>query len=260
MCRWAAWSGAPIPLEDVVTRPGHSLLSQSRQATECKAGTNADGFGVAWYDRLPTPGLYKSVAPAWSDPNLNHLCRQIRSSVFLAHVRASTGTATSYNNCHPFVVGNWSFMHNGQIGGFGKMRKAVDMLVTDDLYEYRRGATDSEALFLIALGFGLDDDPIGSMSRAVALLTEMATQTGDTPYLRLTACWSDGRRLFAARAASDKFAPSLYIRSNETGTLIVSEPLDDATADWDPVGDNECVIVEDGRIDRKTFSQVRLAA
>ena len=151
-------------------------------------------------------------------------------------------------------------MHNGQIGGFGKMRKAVDMLVADELYEYRRGATDSEALFLIALGFGLEDDPIGAMSRAVVHLTQMATQTGETPYLRLTACWSDGRRLFAARAASDEVAPSLYIRSNETGTLIVSEPLDDATADWEPIGDNECVIVEDGRIDRKTFSLVRLAA
>ncbi|WP_074963679.1 class II glutamine amidotransferase [Aliiroseovarius crassostreae] len=108
----------PIFLEEVVTRPGHSLIAQSQDATECKTATNGDGFGPAWYDARPEPGLYRDIYLAWSDPNLRAVCRQEQSGLFLAHVRASTGSAISRNNCHPFVHENWSFMHNGQFGGF----------------------------------------------------------------------------------------------------------------------------------------------
>ena len=118
MCRWAAYTGAPIFLEEIVSRPGHSLIHQSHCATQCHTAINADGFGIAWYGARPEPGLFRDVLPAWSDPNLKSLTAQVQSHLFLAHVRASTGTATSRNNCHPFTHGRWSFMHNGQVGGY----------------------------------------------------------------------------------------------------------------------------------------------
>ncbi|MGN6303194.1 MAG: class II glutamine amidotransferase, partial [Mesorhizobium sp.] len=114
MCRWAAYLGEPVFLEDIVTAPCHSLIEQSHHALEAKTPTNGDGFGIAWYGDRPEPGLYRDILPAWSDPNLKSLCRQIRSGLFLAHVRASTGGATSRANCHPFILGRWAFMHNGQ--------------------------------------------------------------------------------------------------------------------------------------------------
>jgi hypothetical protein len=126
MCRWAAYRGTPIPLEQIISAPGHSLVEQSQQATQAKTATNGDGFGVAWYGEHPEPGLYRDVLPAWSDCNLKSLARQIRSPLFLAHVRASTGGATSRDNCHPFVNGRWSFMHNGQIAGFEKIRRPME--------------------------------------------------------------------------------------------------------------------------------------
>ena len=46
MCRWAAYAGAPIFLEEIVSRPGHSLIHQSHCATQCHTAINADGFGV----------------------------------------------------------------------------------------------------------------------------------------------------------------------------------------------------------------------
>ncbi|TIV20528.1 MAG: class II glutamine amidotransferase, partial [Mesorhizobium sp.] len=58
MCRWAAYLGNAIFLEDVIAAPSHSLVIQSRQAREAKSPTNADGFGVAWYGDRPEPGLY----------------------------------------------------------------------------------------------------------------------------------------------------------------------------------------------------------
>ena len=49
MCRWAAYIGAPVFLDEIVSKPEHSLIAQSINAHECKTPTNADGFGIAWY-------------------------------------------------------------------------------------------------------------------------------------------------------------------------------------------------------------------
>jgi predicted glutamine amidotransferase len=196
MCRWAAYTGQPIFLEEIISRPGHSLIHQSHCATQCHSAINADGFGVAWYGDRPEPGLFRDIMPAWSDPNLRSLTAQVKSGLFLAHVRASTGTATSRNNCHPFVHGRWSFMHNGQVGGYDGFRRDADMMIPDRLYPHRKGATDSEALFLVAVAEGLDDDPRGALERASARFIRLARDKGAAPHLRMTAALSDGRRLY----------------------------------------------------------------
>lgn len=238
MCRWAAYLGAPIFLSEILTAPAHSLIIQARAATECKTAINADGFGLAWYDKRPEPGLYRDVYPAWSDPNLAALADQVQSPLFLAHVRASTGTATSRNNCHPFVQGRWSFMHNGQVGGFDRFRKSADMLIDDALYPERRGATDSEALFLIASGSGLEDDPRGALEAAVGKLQSMAADHGfPGPLIRCTAALSDGETLYAIRYASDHLAPSLYYQWNDArrGWAVASEPYEEDATEWHAV-------------------------
>ena len=78
MWRWAAYLGEPIYLEDIGSRPGHSLVRQSHGATRCHTPVNADGFGIAWYGDRPEPGLYRDVMPAWSDPNLRSLTATVR--------------------------------------------------------------------------------------------------------------------------------------------------------------------------------------
>src|SRR5690606_7177534 len=55
MCRWAAYLGDEVFLEDIVTAPCHSLIAQSHHALEAKTPTNGDGFGVAWYGTRPEP-------------------------------------------------------------------------------------------------------------------------------------------------------------------------------------------------------------
>jgi predicted glutamine amidotransferase len=232
MCRFLAWVGAPRFVEELVLDQKQSLVAQSRHALIGKTPVNADGFGLAWYAHRETPCLYKDIHPAWSDPNLKQIAHQVKSGLFLAHVRASTGMATSRNNCHPFAVDNWSFMHNGQAGGHEQFRQALDGLIPPHLYGSRFGATDSEAIFLIALGYGLQADPIGAMARAVSDVQALAEAHGTTPYMRFAACWSDGTRLFAARMASDQFAPSLYARACEAGHIVSSEPLDDGRDNW----------------------------
>ncbi|WP_127520372.1 class II glutamine amidotransferase [Mesorhizobium sp. Z1-4] len=235
MCRWAAYRGGAIFLEDIVSAPCHSLVAQSHCAQEAKTATNGDGFGVAWYGERAEPGLYRDILPAWSDPNLRHVCHQVRSHLFLAHVRASTTGATSRDNCHPFVSGNWSFMHNGQIGGFEQIRRRLESSLPDHLYAERHGSTDSELLFLIMLAEGLDRDPHGATQRAVNRVSEAARDAGVEPFVRLTAAFSDGQSLYAVRYASDRFAPTLYLSTGAHGHSLVSEPLDSDGAAWQPV-------------------------
>ena len=256
MCRWAAWIGKETYIEDVVSSPTQSLIEQSRNAMEAKTNINADGFGVSWYHARPEPGLYKNILPAWADPNLRHLVHQVRAGLYMAHVRASTGTATSYNNCHPFIQNNWSFMHNGQVGGYENFRKCADMLLDETLYAQRKGATDSELLFLLAVNLGLAGDPIGAMERAVGQLQTMAEQKGTLPYMRLAACWSDGHQLFAARYASDRFAPTVYWKKCDAGVLLVSEPLDSSEDDWNLLGPGQVLIATKTDVDIRPFTPI----
>ena len=233
MCRWAAYLGRPIFLDEVITKPAHSLVIQSQDATKAKTAINADGFGIAWYGERAEPGLYRDIYPAWSDPNLRALAHQVRSGLFLAHVRASTGTATSRNNCHPFTCGEWSFMHNGQIGGFEGFRKKADMAIPDALYAHRKGATDSEVLFLLMLGQGMDD-PAAALAASVRQLRGLSESYGAMPHMRLSSAFSDGKSLWAARYSSDEIAPSVFYRWSESraGWAVVSEPLETSEGGW----------------------------
>jgi predicted glutamine amidotransferase len=153
-------------------RHRHHALPLACRPEPWRAGSqdrpNGDGFGVAWYGARPEPGLYRDILPAWSDPNLKNLCRQTRSRLFLAHVRAATTGATSRSNCHPFTFGRWSFMHDGQIGNFERLRRRLEGSLPDHLYVERGGTTDSELIFLIMLDEGLDGDPQGAVGRTAA--------------------------------------------------------------------------------------------
>lgn len=235
MCRFLAYLGAPIFLDELVYTPAHSLIHQSLHATEAKTETNGDGFGLGWYGDRSEPGIYHEVLPAWSDQNLRSLCSQIRSGMFFAHVRASTGTALSRSNCHPFRNGTDLFMHNGQIGGYRHLKRQIESALPDSLYEHRLGTTDSEALFLLALANGLRAEPVAAMQRTLAQVQSMLDSAGITEPLRFTSCYTDGETLWAYRWASDDKAPTLYYREEEGGVLVVSEPIDEGARLWNVV-------------------------
>jgi glutamine amidotransferase len=235
MCRWAAWRGAPLFLEDILVKPAHSLIAQSNGARHTASQTHGDGFGVAWYGERPEPGHYRDVLPAWSDRNLKSLAGQIRSPLFLAHVRASTHGATARENCHPFVNGRWSFMHNGHVAEFSRLERRLESHLSNMLYQRREGATDSELLFLLAVQIGLSRDPAGALSAVVALVAEEAAVIGVATTIRLTCAFSDGRTLFGVRYASAGEAPSLFIGEGADGTTLASEPFERPGCEWRPV-------------------------
>lgn len=235
MCRFLAYAGQPILLEQLVAAPAHSLIHQSRHATEAKTGTNGDGFGIGWYGERPEPGMYREVRPAWSDENLRSICAQVRSHLFFAHVRASTGTATSRANCHPFAAGRFLFMHNGQVGGWPIVRRRVEAMIPDELYTARQGTTDSEAILFAAMANGLEDDPVAAIAATLRQVHAMMRASNVREALRFTAALTDGERLWAFRWASDERPATLYWRQDAQGLVVVSEPIDEDGALWQAV-------------------------
>lgn len=235
MCRWLSYSGRPLYLESLLFEPENSLIQQSLHARKTTVTTNGDGFGLGWYGDRNRPGLYREILPAWNDCNLKSLAHQIRSSLFFAHVRASTGTATSRANCHPFSHGSWMFMHNGQVGGYERIRRQLDNMIPDALYPSRQGTTDSELFFYLLFRYGLERDPAGAFQQAVRAVIDVMRAAAIAEPFRMTAALANGSTIFALRFSTDAQPPSLYW-SNMSGDLtVVSEPLDAAADHWNEV-------------------------
>lgn len=256
MCRLTAYIGPEIPLENIVVKPRHSLVVQSREASESKTTVNGDGFGLAWYQDLNEPGLYREVLPAWADSNLSSLCRLLKSRLFLAHVRASTMSESVRTNCHPFTYGQWSFMHNGQIGDFELLKRDLETSLSDILYQARNGTTDSEMFFLLLLNEGLENNPYRAIKTVIDRIINSAKALNLEPFLRLSCVFSDGDSLFGFRYATDQFSPTLYLSRtlDNGGTCLASEPLEGDIHNWQAIRCGTFVKLSPGKSEHKDLS------
>ena len=133
-------------------------------------------------------------------------------------------------------------MHNGQVGSFPGVRRRIEALIPDELYHERAGTTDSEAMFLAALGMGVEQDPVAAVSRMLREAEAAMRAAGNATPLRFTAALTDGRDLWAFRWASDGHAPTLYFRHRPGGLVVVSEPIDENRPDWHEVPQGHCLI------------------
>ena len=71
-----------------------------------------------------------------NNENLGRLSCKIVSPLVFAHVRAAyPGMPVSEQNCHPFQFSRYLWMHNGVIGGFMKIRRALLSTLADAAYD-----------------------------------------------------------------------------------------------------------------------------
>src|SRR5262249_53705725 len=126
---------------------------------------------------------------------------------------------------------------NGQIGGYAKIKRQLEHEIPDSLYAHRYGTTDSELIFLLMLAHGLDENPHEAVTQTFALIEHHMKQAGIEEPLRVTAAFTKGDRVYAARYATDPEPPTLYTgrMTDREGMLIVSEPLDDAREQWNAI-------------------------
>ncbi|MDX3532910.1 class II glutamine amidotransferase [Streptomyces sp. MB09-01] len=275
MCRWLAYSGTPMLLDTILYKPAHSLIDQSLHSKLGVETTNGDGFGVGWYTGdIDSPALLRDVGPAWNNRNLREMADHVRSPLFFAHIRASTGTAVQQSNCHPFRHGRWMFMHNGAITGFHLMRRDLTLLVDPALYADIGGTTDSEVMFYLALTFGLEEDPPTAIARMAGVVERVGHEHGVEFPLQMTLAMTDGERIWAFRYSSGHNSRSLFYSSkvdalrklhpdmaflqevSDETRLIVSEPLGDLPGAWNEVPESSYGVVQPGADELYPFAPV----
>jgi glutamine amidotransferase len=261
-------------MSELIFNTRHSLIDQSLEAKLGPNTTNGDGFGVGWFDRLDTPGLYKSTQPAWNDLNLHDLCDHTNSRLFIAHIRASTGTPVQYTNCHPFRHGQWMFVHNGQIRDFQRIRRQLLRELDDEHFQVLGGGTDSELMFALALQFGMNEEPAGGIARMVGFIEQVGRSAGIEHPIQMTLGYSNGGALYAVRYSTEGESRTLF-HSIEIAALeaeleperravleqmgvgaraIVSEPLSDLPDFWEPIPESSFVTIEDGEVHIQSFA------
>lgn len=59
--------------------------------------------------------------------------------------------AASEDNCHPWSFDRLMWMHNGEISEFHRIKRALQAELTEDLFLYPTGHTDSEWAFALFL-------------------------------------------------------------------------------------------------------------
>ncbi|MGD8747789.1 MAG: class II glutamine amidotransferase [Balneolaceae bacterium] len=275
MCRFLAYKGKSVVLNDLLYKPEHSLITQSYQAEEMEEPLNGDGFGVGWYARElnPEPALFKSVSPAWNNTNLKNLSPCLASSCIFAHIRAASVGDVAQLNCHPFQYKNFLMMHNGGIEQFGEIRRPLLERLSSERFKWLRGQTDSEYIFALFLDKLLKrtenpapEDFRDAYKDTFGTLQTLKEKYGlhEASYLNLLI--TDGDNIVGTRfvMGSDKAPLSLHHsegkkyecedgcccmtdtdKHHEKAILVVSEKLTDNEEDWNDVPGNHFIVVDE---------------
>jgi len=206
---------------------------------------------------------------------LRDLAVHIRSPLFFAHIRASTGTPVQETNSHPFRHGRWLFMHNGAVREFPKVRRDLTLEIDPSLFPGLEGSADSEVLFHLALTFGLEDDPVAALERMAGLVEEVGERHGVEHPLMMSVAVTDGTQIVAARYSSEGDSRSLYYstdaralkhqhpedemiqRLSDDARAVVSEPLGDMVGAWNAVPESSIGIVHAGQDELRPFTPKR---
>lgn len=267
MCRLLAYLGQPTLVHDILYKPENSLVQQSKHALESKFVVNGDGFGFGWYDpRLPqTPGLFRSIQPAWNDINLRYLTEKIITPCCISHIRAATAGGVSKMNCHPFHYGKWLLAHNGNIGDFSKIKRHLRHLLADPIYDWVNGQTDSQhimALWLQHLSEDKQADHKNALLKTLATLQRLLNEQDSTAVMHINVVLTNGRTLLALRYTNQPKspAPSLYythgqlntdndaqhimLQSNAPKSILVASEKMDSQSDWQQIRQNTLLQID----------------
>jgi glutamine amidotransferase len=143
------------------------------------------------------------------------------------------------------------------------------------LFDGIEGSTDSEVLFNLGLSFGLEDDPLGGMERAIGFV-EATGHAHDVEFpMQGTVAVSDGEKLWALRYSTEHTSRTLFISQDvetlrkvhrndlrldaldEDSRVIVSEPISDLPGDWLEVSESTAVVVQPGSVEQLPFEPKR---
>ncbi len=267
-----AYKGTPIIIDKLLYQPKNSLINQSSNAREIEEPLNGDGFGIGWYapEINNEPITFVSVNPAWSNRNLRNLAPKIKTDCMIAHVRAASVGDVSESNCHPFNYKNLLMAHNGGVEEFGKIKRFLREPLTNELYNWIKGQTDSEHIFALLLNnlfknsSSLNPEAVAdAFEKTFQMLKALMKKYGIIEPAYLNMVVTNGLFIVATRYVSDPKEEPLTMYHSEGGRYVVEDgntrleaPMDEDNAvlvvsekltddkDWTMIPPNHLVIVE----------------
>ncbi len=276
MCRFVAYIGPPILADDLLYKPRFSLVTaQSVNAGEMSVAVNGDGFGIGWYapELDNEPCVFRSIKPSWSDHNLKSLARKIYSPCIFAHIRAaSPGLTVEEVNSHPFSCGQLMFMHNGVLGGYKQIRRALLRGLNDTAYDAIQGSTDSEHMFGLflnhianPLGSVTCEEMVHAMMKMFEDLDALLIEAGVRQHSYLNLAVTNGTSLVAVRYTTNPnvqpaslyymFGKEYHCRGDvcmmeptfgrPSAIVVASEPFTARRSDWMKVERNGMMVVDE---------------
>lgn len=216
----------PMGVANELLQSTNCLLTQSRGRDGC--GPHGDGWGIGFH-AAGRPRVVRGARPAFDDAAFLAAARSATATAILAHVRQASVGDCSEANTHPFAYGPWLFAHNGTVTAFDRVGPWLERETLPALAAARRGATDSEQVFLwllsrlIRAGIAADepcDDPprlARQVGTAVRTLADHCLTLHPAEPPRLNFLLTDGRTLIASR-----WNHSLYWRNSPDGSATGS--------------------------------------
>jgi len=272
MCRLMAYRGTSIIADKLLYQPKNSLIRQSTNAREIEEPLNGDGFGIGWYvpEVNNEPVTFVSVNPAWSSRNLRNLAPKIKTNCLVAHVRAASVGEVSESNCHPFQHSNLLMAHNGGVENFQRLKRKLREPLTDELYNWIKGQTDSEHIFAYLLNYlysnhkKIDGDAVAdAFNYTYHHVSRLMKEVGIDEPAYLNMAITNGAFIVATRFVSDEKEEPLTLyhsegsryvvengvtrmeapKDDDNAVLVVSEKLTEGK-EWTMIPKNHLVIVE----------------
>jgi glutamine amidotransferase len=263
MCRLMAYKGTPILIDELLYQPKNSLINQSTNAKEIEEPLNGDGFGIGWYSKelSPEPATFVSVSPAWNNRNLRNLAPRIKTDCLVAHVRAASVGEVSESNCHPFQYKNLLMAHNGGVENFNLIKRKLRDPLSDELYNWIKGQTDSEHIFAYFINYlqnnhqkVTSDSVADSLENTYRFLTSIMLEVGIKEAAFLNMVVTDGEFMVGTRYVSDTNEEALTLYHSEGNRYVVEDGVTRLEAPEDD--DHAVLIVSEKLTDGKEWTLI----
>jgi glutamine amidotransferase len=245
MCRFAAYLGEPVLLEDLLYEPDAALVRQAVDS-ELMSYLNLGGFGLAaWLADSPEPArplTYRVPSIPNFDRNLRGLAAKVGTTALVAHVRGvvyESSETVGVQNVHPFLFDGAGFAiaQNGDLYDFARMRYDLLGHIDPRLAALIEGTTDTEWVYALALS-QLPDPfvPVGieeaaaAVTRTLEILRELRARRRIATQSPVNLVLTDGTWMLATRYAYD------YGWYPDDESFFADEREHDFTSLWYTVG------------------------
>ncbi|WP_255275790.1 class II glutamine amidotransferase [Actinomadura madurae] len=223
-------------------RAAHWLLDAPR-SLRAQSHRMQHGAGLGWFSLGGEPVRDRAPLAAFENADFDLHARNVPSHTFVSHVRDASVGGLTVHNCHPFVMNDRLFAHNGVVKGLETLKSWL----TDVERAHISGETDSELVFAcVTAEIRRRGDTTAGIVEAVRRIA------AEVPVFALNLLVAEAGRLWALRYPESN---ELWVLSHRRGgasgagdadvpaVVVASEPMDDQPG-WRLLEPGELLIVD----------------